>query len=69
MLLLRNVLHEPSARERCRVLPAHDGSHGSSLVFVNSVAVRILKLDANGVVVDFLFRQNILFAHALLVQA
>lgn len=69
MLLLRNVLHEPSARERCRVLPAHDGSHGSALVFVNSVTIRILELDADGVVVDFLFRQNVLLAHALPVQA
>ncbi len=69
MLLLRNVLHEPSARERCRVLPAHDGAHGSSLVFVNSVAVRVFKFDADGVVVDFLFRQNVFLAHALLVQA
>lgn len=69
MLLLRNVLHEPSARETCWVLPAHDSSHGSSLVFVNSVTIRILKLDADGVVVDFLFRQNIFLTHALPVQA
>ena len=65
LILFLQMLHEPAARQPLRVSPALDGARRGALVLVNSLAVRILEGDADSVVVNLLFREDVLLRHKL----